>query len=389
MIITYGCQQGGPATEPADRFNEWVNLLAGADLSDWNKTGQFDAQLENGVLTISNVTQPGWLALPKSYRDFQLQFEFKAGAQQESGVAIRIPEGGLPNPTENAYEINLSNDPDQQNPTGSIYDLARAKWLENLDVDAWNKMEIKAVGDHLQVSLNGEKVAETHRKRSGSGQLAFQAGDVQFRNVEIMQLPPVEDQEPLMEDIVRERVGDNLQALFPDNTLDGWENQGTSTWEIEEGIIHGYSGEKGGFLVGSETYKDFYLKLQFKIKKEDNSGVFIRHHPDSASVGIENAIECNIYDHNGYAHAYSTGSIATYARAFSFLIDYEDWNTMEIFAMGDHVCLYVNGKKSSEYHFGDQFDWAGHICLQEGFRIFSDGGPSDNNFKEDIVGTWD
>lgn len=157
----------------------------------------------------------------------------------------------------------------------------------------------------------------------------------------------------------------------------------------EGGILHGYSDGANSFFVSNEAYRNFYLLCKFKILKEDNSGIFIRKHPDSTNVSINDAIECNIYDHNGYSHAYSTGSIAIHARAWSHMIDYTDWNTMEIFAHNNHIVLYINGRKSSEAYLPKQFDKAGNICLQAGPRFFSDNGSSHIYFKDLAIKNMD
>ncbi|MCK5281179.1 MAG: DUF1080 domain-containing protein, partial [Cyclobacteriaceae bacterium] len=153
---------------------------------------------------------------------------------------------------------------------------------------------------------------------------------------------------------------------------------GDAVWDIKDEIIHGYSGEKGGFLIHKKAYRNFYLKLKFKIKHEDNSGIFIRHTPEDFNVvTTNNAIECNIYDHDGYLHEYSTGSIAPIARSWSKMIDYEDWNDMEIFAFEDQICMYVNGIKSAEAHLPQKFNQKGNICIQGGIQLFNGNLPSD------------
>ena len=180
-----------------------------------------------------------------------------------------------------------------------------------------------------------------------------------------------------------------MDSLFSNQNLEGWQVVGEGSWEFEADVLHGYSGEQTTLLVSDKTYKDFYFKCAFKIKKEDNSGIFIRKHPDSTNISLEDAIECNIYDHNGYEHAYSTGSIVTHARAFSNLIDYDDWNEMEIFANEDQVVLTINGQKSAEAYLPRKFNKTGNICFQAGTRVFSDNGPSHIYLKDMMIRDMD
>jgi len=172
-----------------------------------------------------------------------------------------------------------------------------------------------------------------------------------------------------------------LRSMIDNQALTGWHIIGKGEWTYYYGELHGYSGKQPSYLVTDKTYKNFYLSCQFKIKKEDNSGIFIRKHPDSTQVSLQDAIECNIYDHDGTKQVYSTGSLVTHAPAPSNLIDYETWNTMEIFAQEEYIVLYINGQQSAEALLPTHFNKAGNICLQAGTRLYSDNGPSDIYFK--------
>lgn len=172
-----------------------------------------------------------------------------------------------------------------------------------------------------------------------------------------------------------------LVSMIDNQALTGWHILGNGEWTYYYGELHGYSGAEPSYLVTDKTYKNFYLRCEFKIKKEDNSGIFIRKHPDSTAVSLQDAIECNIYDSDGEKQLYSTGSIVTHGLAPSNLITYGDWNTMEIFAQNEYIVLYINGQKSSEALLPTNFNKAGNICLQAGTRIYTDNGPSDIRFK--------
>ena len=139
-----------------------------------------------------------------------------------------------------------------------------------------------------------------------------------------------------------------------------------------------------------KSYQNFYMKYQFKIKFEDNSGSFIRIEPGTEVITPLVAIECNIYDFNGLSHPFSTGSIVTASRAFRDLIEYDEWNEMEIFAYENHIVLTINGKKSSEAHLADALNKSGQIGLQAGIQVFSeDKGPSDIYFKDLFIKNFD
>jgi hypothetical protein len=71
------------------------------------------------------------------------------------------------------------------------------------------------------------------------------------------------------------------------------------------------------------------------------------------------------------------------------MIDYDDWNDMEIFAFEDHVCMFVNGVKSSEAHLPQSFVQKGEICIQGGIQVFNGNLPSDIYIKDMYVKDFD
>ena len=163
---------------------EWEPLIVGDDLSSWQKMGAVQASMENGELMLKGNAEVGgnWLISPHVFENFKLKAEFLLLPPNNSGIAIRYndPPGG--DPGRSSYEINLLNEQETQNPTGSIFELARAKWQDSMEVNDWNKIELQAVGDHMVVLLNDEKITEVHDRRSLGGKIAFEApaGEVKF-----------------------------------------------------------------------------------------------------------------------------------------------------------------------------------------------------------------
>ena len=387
-----------PATETAtgpQLSAEWTALFNGKDLTGWHKAGTFDAKVENGEIVLSHGGggKNEWLYTDQDYSDFSLKMDFLL-PDQNSGVAFRHDESSGGHPALYSYEVNLNHKALNQI-TGTVVNVARAEWLDSLDINAWNTLEIRAAGDHIQVFINDQKVSEAHNRRSRTGRIGLEVAgqqepfEARFRNIQIKALEPTQTSGPLIEDYMRHTWKSQMKPIFDGTSTNGWTQTGDGYWTVEDGILHGFSGEKGGFLVSKDSWHNFYMKLTFKIANEDNSGIFIRKTPEREDVSIEDAIECNIYDHNGLSHAWSTGSIATHARAWKPIIDYDDWNEMEIFAFGDHICLYVNGRKSSEAHLAEKFNKSGNICLQAGVRLFSDNGPSHIYFKEVMLKSFD
>lgn len=391
VLIVNSCNKpGNPPITPT--VNEWQGLIDN-ELSHWTLPDNTTYSLEDQILYLeaNSDGRDNWLFTEEEYSNFEFETEFLLGTDPGS-ILVRHHDRPSAAVQESGYVVSLDFDPNQENPIGTILGTARSTIPEGINAEDWNKIAVLANGDHLKVMLNGKVVAEGHDRKRIRGTLGIQVPGRQaaFRNMRVKILPELEITEPLLEDRYRNDAAVNWEPMFQADSLNGWNHTGDGKWEINDGIVHGYSGEKGGFLVSEKAYKNFYLKCEFKIIKEDNSGIFIRKTPDSTSVTTTDAIECNIYDHNGPAHAYSTGSIATHARAWYGMIDYDDWNTMEIFAHEEHIVMFVNDQKSSDAHLPPQFNKAGNICLQGGIKVFSkDQGPSDIYFRNMMIKNMD
>ncbi len=364
-------------------------IFNGKDLKGWDVAGEIEAVVEGGAIVLR--TKPGsdggWLVNRNSYGNFELSIDFRLQPNSSSGVAFRYDDRLVGDPALTGYVVNLDHDQDQQNPTGSLYNVARAQWLNSLNLEGWKNLRITAHKDHLQIHINDTLVSETHSRRAINGKIALQgpvsngSAEVRFKNLRLEPRPSTVYLGPQVEDYLRSSEAP-LRSLFDGRTLTQWHPKGNGTWEVREGAIYGQAGSENAWLVSDSLYQNFYLRLKFKIAKEENSGVFIRTDPGAGNIGTETGLECNIYDHNGFGHAYSTGSIVTHARAWSNLVDYDDWNNMEIFALNDQVTLYVNGTKSSERHFEQGWNRPGTICFQAGPRVFTDNGASEVWFKD-------
>ena len=390
LFLISGCNRNA---ETEKITMEWENLIEDAGMSGWEKQGAIETNIENSILILSAQKAGGMLLYNKEFEDFILETEFLIQPENSAGIVFRYNAEKKGDPAYSGYMVNLDHNLEQQNPTGSIFNVSRAKWLKSTKTTDWNKLSIKAQGDHLVVMVNDTLVTETHNRRSENGLLGLMANPsstVQYKNVRIKELEEQEYLGPMIEDYMRSYAKTPLKPMITENNLDSWRQVGEASWDIDDGVIHGYSNEKGGFLVHENMYHNFYLKLQFKIRHEDNSGIFIRHAPGEANqITTDNAIECNIYDHDGYVHEYSTGSIAPIARSWTKMIDYNDWNDMEIFAFEDHICMYVNGIKSSEAHLPEKFNKKGEVCIQGGIQVFNGNLPSDIYIKEMYIKDFD
>jgi hypothetical protein len=151
-----------------------------------------------------------------------------------------------------------------------------------------------------------------------------------------------------------EEVRLGFHPLFNGHSLEGWrEVQGPpGSFEIVDGVINGNRGEKPNrtsyWLSTTEKYRDFELRLQYRIPKGGNTGVFIRV-PDYDGRTSRRGMEIQIlddHDRSGPPNAGETGAIyqvvAPSERASK---PAGQWNDMAILCHGERVSVTINGKK--------------------------------------------
>jgi hypothetical protein len=127
----------------------------------------------------------GYLTTDQSYGNFVLSIEFRTGADTNSGVFVRCPNGN------GGYEVQIWKQQPAGYNTGAIVGTAKTARDYTFKADQWNVFLITADGDHLTVVLNGETTLDTHDARFSEGQirLQYQQFPIAFRNIKIRPLP--------------------------------------------------------------------------------------------------------------------------------------------------------------------------------------------------------
>jgi len=377
VLFLSNCNNKNEVSVP-NTDSDYRSIFNGENLDGWQVSSNAIVKIDSGVIQFSNNNsgRRGFLLTEKTYQNFRLKFDFLCPPNNNGGLILRYSSLEDESDAYNGYEVNIFNVQDTQNPTGSIMNLSRSFYPDNFNPNTWNQMEITADGDYISVSINGIKVNEIHDRRSLSGKIGFVTNTgrlrhmAMYRNLEIQYLATTEFLSPQIEDVMRTRLKKLPNKIFNGSDLSEWEIVGDGIWLVKEGHISGRTNQDDfSFLKYKKPFKNFYLKLKFNISKEHNSGVFIRQNVDSTDININTGLEVNIYDHDGFSYAWPTGSIVTKARSFIGLVDYDEWNKMEIFAFDKHVCIYVNGIKSTEYYTSDEFNNPGNVCLQVGIQL--------------------
>ena len=181
---------------------EWRSLLEKNDLAQWAPIGSAKWKVEDGVLTGGQDGDPkrsGLLATREQFQDFELELEFMIDehGKYNSGVYLRNDPGSA---ARTGYQVNIGRGAAEEFCGGIYTDRWLAKGDEHDTIRKkldWNRLFIRAVGPHIEVTLNGTKVADytdpaPTAKLLQRGVIGFQtygaeghAGWVKFRAIRI------------------------------------------------------------------------------------------------------------------------------------------------------------------------------------------------------------
>jgi formylglycine-generating enzyme required for sulfatase activity len=100
----------------------------------------------------------------------------------------------------------------------------------------------------------------------------------------VAKVPEEKPQGPPAADRPPERKPAEWITLEIERELLGWKAYGSGTWSVEAGgVLKGEGGS--GWLGTDQEYDDFELKLEFRLGKDSNSGIFLRAWPNGQPDG--------------------------------------------------------------------------------------------------------
>ena len=197
---------------------------------------------------------------------------------------------------------------------------------------------------------------------------------------------------------------DGWTLLWDGKTTDGWRGAKLSTfptkgWEIENGILKvmksgGAESANGGDIVTARKYKNFVLKVDFKITEGANSGIKYFVNPDM-NKGKGSAIGCEFQILDDDKHPDAKLGVKGNRKLGSLYdlipapenkpFNKNKFNTAIIIVKGDHVEHWLNGIKLIEYERNNDMwdalvayskykDWPNFGNLEEGNILLQDHG---------------
>ncbi|MFO7937144.1 MAG: DUF1080 domain-containing protein [Kiritimatiellia bacterium] len=367
----------------------FVKLFNGKDLSGW--TGDVKGYAaEDGLLVCK---KGGNLYTEKEYDNFILRFEFKLPENGNNGLGIRCKKGK--NAAYDGMELQILDDsgskytklhPYQYH--GSIYGVVPSRKQRDgssflKEVGKWNFQEVRVIGDHICVILNGEKIVSAylddvnapymdgknhsglHRKKGFIAWLGH-GYEVKWRNIRVKEVPA---DYKVVSDKDNKMPPEGFISLFNGKTLKHWKGvtreknfdnplvrkQATPEkrrkmqrradglmrqhWFVRDGGVLYFDGKKGGYsLATAKDYADFEMYVDWRLMTVDgDSGIYLRGSP-----------QVQIWDaHNRW----QIGSGGLYnnkknpGRALKIADNLiGDWNTFYIRMVGERVTVKLNGE---------------------------------------------
>ncbi len=150
-------------------------LFDGTNLDKWTGAKNTYVPIDGAIYVSAQYGSEGNLYTTKKYSDFVFRFEFcfvRPGIN--NGVGIRTREG-----VDAAYEGMEIQILDHDDPIykglreyqvhGSVYGIIPAKRYKHKPLGTWNYEEIRAEGDHITVTLNGEVIVDGNIREACQG----------------------------------------------------------------------------------------------------------------------------------------------------------------------------------------------------------------------------
>jgi hypothetical protein len=303
-------------------------LFAGHDVERWVAAGETPA-CENGCLTLSEAA--GWLRTHHRYRDFTLDWQWRADKDSPSPAAVlfraELPGEGAGRPQ--GPEISL-----RAGEEGTLRGAVAASPSADVVRAEWNQARLTVRGRTAQLELNGTQVWAADGVQDQPGWIVLAGGPG-----------------TVWKDIRVEEIG--YRSLFNGRDLEGWEGAGSDAadcWAVQDQTLL-CTGRKGPWLRSREQFGDFNLRLEYKLKAGGNSGAYIRvpssgsHHGEGAGIEVQILDDAAERYRNLKPYQF-TGSLYAIAAAEPRVARPAGrWNTLEIDARGRTYRVVHNGSE--------------------------------------------
>ena len=137
-----------------------------------------------------------------------------------------------------------------------------------------------------------------------------------------------------------EMKNDGWVSIFDGKTLEGWKsNETTEGWKVEDGSIVGFGNRNHLYFM--QEYQNFELKIDVKINKGGNSGVYIKSQWQDANwptTGFEMQVNSSQSDPQ------KTGTLYNIIKIYKAPHGDDEWFTYHLTCRGNTLDVRVNGE---------------------------------------------
>ncbi len=160
---------------PEEKKEGFVMLFDGTNMDNWQGNLDNYTLIDGTIYVDAAYGSGGNLYTKKKYSDFIYRFEFQFMVEGvNNGVGIRTPME-----VDAAYEGMEIQILDHDAPIyrglreyqqhGSVYGIIPAKRVKFPELGTWNTEEIRAIGDHITVTVNGEVILDGNIREACKG----------------------------------------------------------------------------------------------------------------------------------------------------------------------------------------------------------------------------
>ncbi len=360
-----------PRDEPG-----FATLFDGTSLDGWvTQGGHYDGaarwSVEEGCIVgrQGENGEGGLLYTARRYASFELRLEVWLDQPFDSGVFVRMA------PEAKGAQVTL--DWREGGEIGAIYSDGFLQHNEGgaarFRRDAWNDLRVRCTGFDMRIEvwLNGDKLTDFELPPDSPGyaptgliglQVHGERGDTgaaRFRNLRLHELPLFGEEvftATASGLLVLTEHGQRLgwKPLFDGASLEGWEIEGErERYRAQDGVLAFLAHGEGGHLFTKEDFGDFRLRLDFRIARMANSGVFLRAARDGTNPAFSGC-ELQILDDFDWetgtgtklAPWQFTGSLygAVAPGEAGVLRPVGEWNEYEVLYSGKRLAVALNGR---------------------------------------------
>jgi len=366
---THNIVKDNPGKTAGSEVDNWEATFNGRDLSGWRQGGGAEWEVKGGRIVGRGGRKGGTILSEAIYKDFLLSVTFCAVWPLKAAILLRTEDGM------DGARIEIFDNPKPQAYTGSVSLADKGLVLLNIHKDlfdqgGWNTISAEVKGERFAVWLNGEEVGAVCLSAPSKGRIGLS----------VERHPGNRNAELNVREILVQRLGEKaspagpeqaagrMTPLFNGRDLDGWEGVGGASWYVEDGALVGTQGPNNapGDLLTKASYKDFELKVTYRVEWPCNSGIWFRHQSESRAYQADILEYKNPECYSGTL--YCPGKMFLAMNTDKALVNRGGWNTMVVRAEGDHLQIWLNDRQVADVR--DNTSDSGRI----GFQVHAGSG---------------